>query len=204
MLCLSIPITTQAEPQVEIEGLLPNAAIVLVDGERKMLKVGQTFKGVTLIASYTRTATLEVGGKQTVLGLSRRVGANYHEPAEKVVTIHRDKMLQYQTTAKINGRPASVLVDTGANVVALSRNHARTLGVTLDDAPRVKVDTAGGVVNAWTVILRSIDVGGIRVDNVQATVVDGDFPAMVLLGMSYLRHVKLQENQGVMTLSRMQ
>jgi aspartyl protease family protein len=33
-------------------------------------------------------------------------------------------------------------------------------------------------------------------------VVEGDFPATVLLGMTYLQHVKMQEHQGVLTLSR--
>ena len=52
--------------------------------------------------------------------------------------------------------------------------------------------------------LRSVNVGGIKVNNVPATVIEGEFPNYVLLGMTYLRHVKMEENQGVMTLSRTQ
>jgi aspartyl protease family protein len=33
-------------------------------------------------------------------------------------------------------------------------------------------------------------------------VVEGDFPSMVLLGMTYLRHVKMEETGGVLSLSR--
>ena len=58
------------------------------------------------------------------------------------------------------------------------------------------------MVAAWSVTLRSVDVGGIAVNNVPATVVEGNYPAMVLLGMTYLRHVKIEENQGILTLSR--
>jgi aspartyl protease family protein len=45
-------------------------------------------------------------------------------------------------------------------------------------------------------------VGGIEVENVLATVVEGNYPVTILLGMSYLKHVKLQEHNGVLTLSR--
>ena len=56
--------------------------------------------------------------------------------------------------------------------------------------------------DAWLITLRSVSVGGIRVDNVQATVVEGSFPTTVLLGMSYLKHVEMKENNGVLSLSR--
>ena len=52
------------------------------------------------------------------------------------------------------------------------------------------------------VTLRSVSVGGIRVENVQATVLEGDFPSTILLGMTYLQHVDMEENNGVLSLSR--
>ncbi len=123
-----------ASPQIEIEGLMPNTAILLIDGERKMLKVGQSHNGVTLIESYSRTATLEVDGKQMIMGLSRRVGAVYKQPTTQSVKIQRDTQLQYRTTAEINGRRHQVLVDTGANIVALSSKHAQLMGIDLKGA----------------------------------------------------------------------
>ncbi len=65
-----------------------------------------------------------------------------------------------------------------------------------------RVETASGLVPARVVNLRFVDVGGIRVDNVQATVVEGSYPSTVLLGMSYLKHVDIKENNGVLSLSR--
>ena len=64
------------------------------------------------------------------------------------------------------------------------------------------VETASDKIAAWKVKLESVDVGGIRVNHVEATVVEGTFPTVILLGMTYLRHVKIEEKQGVMTLSR--
>ena len=66
----------------------------------------------------------------------------------------------------------------------------------------LRVETASGKVNAWHVTLQSVSVGGISVDNVEATVVEGDYPSKILLGMTFLRHVKMEETDGVLSLSR--
>ena len=65
-----------------------------------------------------------------------------------------------------------------------------------------RVETASGVVQARVVMLRSVDIGGIRVENVRASVLEGAHPATILLGMSYLRHVDIHENDGVLSLSK--
>ena len=191
-----------ATPSIEVEALLPDTAVLKIDGQRKTLKVGQSFGGVTLIAAYSRTATLEVDGQQMVVGISRRIGSSYQQPKEQVVTITRNAMLQYHTTASINGRQVQVLVDTGANVVAISSTQARVLGIDYSAGTPSKVETASGIIPAHIVILRSVSVGGILVNNVRASVVEGDFPATILLGMTYLQHVQMKEHNGVLSLSR--
>lgn len=183
---------------------MPGAAVLVIDGERKMLKEGQSHAGVTLVTARSQLATVEVGGQRQVIGLSDHVGANYSAPEIQQVSIHRDAQLKYQTTAQINGRQMPVMVDTGANFVAMNEGHARRLGVDYQSAPLANVETASGVTQAWAVKLRSVNVGGIEVHNVEAGVLQGGFPSTILLGMTYLRHVKLEENQGVMTLSREQ
>jgi aspartyl protease family protein len=191
-------------PAISVEGLMPNAAVLKVNGQRKMLRVGQTFEGVTLVSSEKTGVTLEVEGERRKLGLTQHIGSAYESPGETVVTIPRNDHLQYQTRAAINGRSAIVLVDTGANIVALSQSQARSLGVDYKKGKPSFIQTASGVVNAHEVMLHSVDVGGIRVDNVKASVVEGNYPAIILLGMSYLRHVKLTEQNGILTLSRVQ
>ena len=195
-------VSTSAAPSIEVEALMTDAAVLKIDGERKMLKAGQSYKGVTLVSAYSRTATLEVDGKQQVVGLSRRIGADFQEPKEQVVNIRRDERLQYNTTILINGRTMPALVDTGANLVALSSKHAQALSIDYQTGFQSQVETASGMVGAWLITLRSVSVGGIRVENVQATVVDGSFPTTILLGMSYLKHVEMKENNGVLSLSR--
>ncbi len=51
------------------------------------------------------------------------------------------------------------------------------------------------------VILSTVQVGGIKVNNVKAAVLTGDFPKDILLGMSFLRNVEISENRGVLQLT---
>ncbi len=187
---------------LQVQALLPNTAVVKIDGRQYTLRAGDTRAGVTLIAADSRQATFEIGGQQHTLGVSQRIGSNYSAPEKREVTIRRDDRLQYLTQARFNGTTVQVLVDTGANLVAMSTEHAERIGVDYESGIETEVETASGVNDAWFIKLRSVDVGGIRVENVEATVIDGDYPSIVLLGMSYLRHVEMRESGGILSLSR--
>ena len=121
-----------------------------------------------------------------------------------VVTIVRDARLQYRTGAVINGRRAQVIVDTGANLVALSSTQARQMNIDYSSGKPSRVQTASGTGEAYAITLDTVSIGGIKVRNVPATVVKGDYPDTILLGMSYLRHVSMQEKDGVLSLFRTQ
>lgn len=92
----------------------------------------------------------------------------------------------YWAEATIDGRAVRVLVDTGATVVALTRQDAQRLGLTLtpDDFSRT-INTAAGPARAAAVTLGSVAVAGARVDDVEAMVVEAGLEQS-LLGMSYL------------------
>ncbi len=189
-------------PSVVVEALLPNTAVMLIDGSRKTLRAGQSEAGVRLIEADARAAVIEIDGRRQTVKLHDRISGSYQRAEVATVDIHRTASMQYMTTATINGRQVAVLVDTGANIVALNSRAARALGVDYRSGQEAQITTASDVVDAWAVNLPYIDVGGIRVDNVGAMVTEGDFPATILLGMTYLKHVKMQENNGILTLSR--
>lgn len=92
----------------------------------------------------------------------------------------------YWTQASINGRAVRVLVDTGASVVALTRDDALRLGFMLqsEDFDRT-VQTANGEGRAAAIQLSHVAVAGARVDQVEALVVEQGL-SHSLLGMSYL------------------
>jgi len=88
--------------------------------------------------------------------------------------------------ADIDGRAIRVLVDTGASVVALTRNDAMRLGLALTPADfTATVETASGPVRAAPIVLDHVAVAGARVEKVKALVVETGLPHS-LLGMSYL------------------
>lgn len=92
----------------------------------------------------------------------------------------------YWADALIEGRAVRVMVDTGASVVALTRDDAARLGLKLTPADfSATVTTASGPVRAAPVELQAVAVAGARVDRVEALVVEAGLPHS-LLGMSYL------------------
>jgi aspartyl protease family protein len=92
----------------------------------------------------------------------------------------------YWAEAEIDGRAVRVLVDTGASVVALTRDDALRLGLHLtpDDFTRT-VQTASGPARAAAIELKSVAIAGAEVQHVQALVVENGL-SQSLLGMSYL------------------
>lgn len=193
---------TFAQAQVSVEALMPGMVVLTVDGKRHTLKRGASAAGVTLIDATAEEAVLEIAGEQRRLGVSDRVSAAFTAPGVRQIDIPRNDRMQYQTTAIINGRRTDVLVDTGANIVAMNAAQAQRLGISPETGQATRVETAGNTLTGRSVNLDSVDVGGIRVDNVRATVLEGEYPRMILLGMTFLEHVSLQEHNGILSLSR--
>lgn len=202
LLMLAVFAPSALAVQVQVEALFTNAAVLRIDGEQKMLRAGQSHRGVTLVAADSAAAVLDIRGERHEVGVHRGIGTQYFEPEQRTVEIPRNAQRQYITRASINGVSMAVLVDTGANVMALNAAQASTLRLNLDDAQPARVTTASGVVRGWRVSLRSVEVGGIRVDNVDATVLEGEQPETPLLGMSFLSHVDINESNGILRLTR--
>ena len=115
-----------------------------------------------------------------------------------MIVLEQDRNGHYQVEGQINKQPVEFLVDTGATDVAVPESMARALG--LDFGPRVKVMTAAGPSQAWMTRLNEVSIGGIRRRNVRATITSGEFNE-VLLGMSFLRHYSLRQQDGKLVIS---
>lgn len=95
--------------------------------------------------------------------------------------------------AEIDGRAVRVLVDTGASVVALTRDDALRLGLRLTPADFSRtIETASGPARAAPVELSHVAVAGARIEHVRAVVVEKGLPHS-LLGMSYLGRLSAVE-----------
>ncbi|MGI9282885.1 MAG: retropepsin-like aspartic protease family protein [Endozoicomonas sp.] len=186
---------------VRVVALFPEKALVFIDGERQFLEVGEgPVNGVRLIDASSLKARVEVNGVVKDYFLSRDMGDGIQSPELLTFRINRSNEGQYLAQSVINNNSVQVLVDTGANVVAINAVIAARLGVNYKDGNTVRVETASGVVRGFQVMLDFVSVGGIRVPNVEATVIEGNSPETVLLGMSYLKNIRFSEEGGVMTL----
>lgn len=186
--------------EILVEALLPGLAVMKIDGQRVTLREGQSEGGVLLLSADAQSALVEIDGQQQRLRVSQRITGQFNEPEERSVAIPRNEQMQYVTSAEINNIRLAMLVDTGANIIALNSRDARAVGIAEDDGVAARVQTAGSVVPARRVLLDTVIVGGIRVDGVAATVIEGEQPSVALLGMSFLQHVDMQEQSGILTL----
>lgn len=187
---------------VDVVGLFSGAAVLKIDGQRRLLKAGQrSAEGVILISADSGEAVIEYQGRQVTLELSNKVSSTYQSPEKSTVTIPRNDQGQYVTHGSINGRPVRLLVDTGANIVAMNVSTARELGVDMSTGTPMQANTAGGMRRSWQVTLEQVEVGDIRVHNVPAAVLEGGYPRQILLGMTFLQNVEISEKAGVLMLT---
>jgi aspartyl protease family protein len=191
-----------AAPRVQVVGLFPGAAVVNVDGQRKLVRVGQVGPGgVEVVSADSKGAVLRIEGVERRYGLSRELSAGFAEPERRQLSIAQGQGGHYWVAGSINGQPVQFLVDTGATSVAINEIQARRLGIDHRvEGRQMMVNTASGTAKAWRVRLKSVKVGTIDVLGVDAVVLEGAAPADALLGMSFLGRVSWREDQGVLKL----
>ena len=195
-----------ANSPVEVVALFKDRAVIRVAGEQEMLQVGETSKnGVYLVRAEAKGAQVRYKNEVYNLNLSNRVSSRFSTPAVASVSLSEDALGQYRTRGLINGRHAvTFLVDTGASAVAMSSRLADQIGLNYYRAEKGPVQTAQGVADAHFMMLDEVSVGGIKVQGVAAMIILGNYPVDVLLGMSYLNKVKMQNENGVLLLTASQ
>jgi len=187
---------------VKVIGLFTNKALLLIDSQQKLLSQGQSFEGVTLISASGREAVISVDGETQKLGLNQGIQGSYKKPDRSVSKIYADFQGMYYIGGRVNGRPIRFLVDTGATYVTMSGDHATNIGIDYRKGLRSFANTAAATVPVWQVTLDSVSVGGIKVSNVRATVIEGPQPYEALLGNSFLKHTQLTRIVSVMEIQQ--
>lgn len=91
--------------------------------------------------------------------------------------------------AAVNGAPVKMLVDTGASLVTLTQQDARTAGLFPGELKfDTRVETANGSARMAPVTLREISIGQLSIYDVPAAVMEN--LQVSLLGMSFLRRLQ--------------
>lgn len=188
--------------EVEAKMLAQGSAILIIDGNQRMLREGnRSPEGVLLVSADGKQAVLEIDGKQKTISLSRSIGSQFKKASKTEVRIASSDGGHYFTKGLINGIPINFMVDTGATYVSMSSQQADRLGIDYRGGTPLVMSTANGNAKAFQVRLESVSVGNIVIHQVVAVVHAGNFANETLLGNSYLSKVDLKVDQGVLVLS---
>jgi aspartyl protease family protein len=109
----------------------------------------------------------------------------------RTVVIPRDAQGHFRIEAIVDGRRLGFMVDTGATLIALRKSDAARLGY--HPTPRdyiYQAHTANGVVRVAGVKLGMVEVGGVMVRDVEATVNPDEALGENLLGLSFLSRLR--------------
>ena len=135
--------------------------------------------------------------------LSEQYNPNHSPDSQKLngrtaVILKRNIYGHYVTTGQINGEDVVFLVDTGATNVSVPAAIAQQLGLRKGQ-PR-QMQTANGVVTAYGTVIDELQIGDIRLQNVQGNINPGMTDDDILLGMSVLKQLEFTQRGDTLTL----
>ena len=189
---------------VSMSGAFTDKALLMIDGAPRTVAVGSTVQGVKLLSVNANAAIVEVQGKRVSLtlgaaqvSLGRAAGTG---DASRIV-LSAGPGGHFMSAGAINGKAVRFMVDTGASLIGIGQPEAEALGIDFRKGQRGTAGTATGSVPAYLVSLASVQVGEVTLYNVEALVIPGSLP-YVLLGNSFLNRFQMQHDSDVMTLTR--
>ncbi|MCP5156874.1 MAG: TIGR02281 family clan AA aspartic protease [Ectothiorhodospiraceae bacterium] len=200
----AVPEAARGVDKVSVVGLFKDRAVLMIDGKRRMLGVGERSpEGVALLGADSETAVLEIDGKRGRYRLGTHIGTGFRAPEQAALRIYPTATGMYEVTGSINGFPVPFIVDTGATLVSMSGREADRIGIPyrLEGTAAVS-STASGLSRIWVVRLRQVKIGEIAIADVEAAVHEGAFPARVLLGNSFLSRLDIRREAGALELRR--
>ncbi|MGA7986024.1 MAG: TIGR02281 family clan AA aspartic protease [Burkholderiales bacterium] len=187
---------------VGLVGVFPGKAAVLVidGGAPTAVRIGRTMQGVSVVSADEAQAVIEVAGKRRTLRLGQ-YASNASDDGRQKVTLAADPSGHFFAQGQVNGGSVRFLVDTGATLIALPASTANRLGIEYRKGQRGLTQTAAGPAVAYKIKLDEVRLGDIRLQNVDAVVLQSGL-SFALLGMSFLNRVEMQRDGQSMVLTR--
>lgn len=191
---------------VALSGMLGGKALVIVDGSPpKTVAVGDSYRGVKIIATQGDQAVVEIAGKRHTLRVGEApasVGSQIGSGSGKgKIVLTAGSGGHFLTQGQINGKTVQLLVDTGATLVAMSVADAERIGLNYKAGQLIQTATANGVAQGWRIKLASVRLGDVEVYDVDAAVTSGAMP-FVLLGNSFLTRFQMARTNDQMVLDK--
>ena len=193
-------------PTIKVIGLFKDKALVTVDGKNKLLRKGEIFKEFLLEYADSKRAVISYNGVPAKYTLgSTGGGLRFKKANSSAYRISANPQGMYFTQGSINNTPVNFIVDTGATMVSMNEDHAKKLGIIAKrDGEKINIKTASAVVKGYKVKLKTVKVGEIQINDIDATVLMSKQPDTILLGMSFLNNLRVNHSGSVMTLEKNQ
>lgn len=193
-----------ANTQVNIVGLFSNKAVLIINGGKpKTLSVGQASDGVKLIAADSQAATLQIEGSTKRLGMGQAASVMGNSSSGSAsAVLYANPQGHFVSDCQINGASLKFILDTGATSVALNSGDAKFANIDYKRGEPMQVSTANGVVTAYRVTIATLKIGGITLNQVEASVLEGGSPPVVLLGMSALNRLDMKREDIALILTK--
>jgi len=160
----------------------------------------QPVGGISLLSTDRETATLLIDGQKKTLKIGQHQGGPTPPGSAQSATLTADAQGHFVVEGQINGGRVRFLVDTGATTVALSSVDASRLGIDYRKGQPGLMGTANGSAVAYKVKLDTVRVGDIVANNVDAAVLEGSQIPFALLGMSFLSRMEMKRAGETMVL----
>jgi len=114
------------------------------------------------------------------------------------LVLNRNRWGHYVANGHINDQPVVFILDTGASDVSIPAAVADRLG--LKRGPELTYMTANGPARMFATQLDKVDLGGITLTNIRASINPNMHDDEVLLGMTFLRHLEFTQRGDTLTL----
>lgn len=196
----SLAIAASAQ-SVALSGTMGQRALLVIDGQPKMLAVGERFANVRLVSIQGDQARIERDGAAATLRVGAapvNLGGGTRELSTEVV-IPVGPGGHFMSEGRINGRLVRFMVDTGATLIALSQVEADRIGLPWREGRQVLMQTANGTTPTHLITLSSVRLGDVELANLQAAVLPASMP-YILLGNNVLGRFQMRRDSDVMRL----
>lgn len=114
------------------------------------------------------------------------------------VVLQRNQAGHYVAPGFINDHEVTFLLDTGATNISVPGGIAQKAG--LEKGRQAMVMTANGAIAVYATQLDTVQLGSIKLQHINAHINPHMPDDIVLLGMSFMKHLEMTQREGTLTL----
>lgn len=179
-----------------------------LDRHALMLREALTFSAIAIggaiyFAGGNLTELMRAASEPDAPPIAAKAEPGKPQSTQRSARIRGDSTGHFVANFSINGRSVRGVVDTGASAIAINRSTAKRIGLSVSPADfTYPVSTANGQTYAAAVMIDKVEIGGIKVRDVQAMVLEDSALSMTLIGMTFLKKTQFTVVDNTLSISQ--